>query len=522
MPPLPASFRLPEEKADMHPSLLHDLLDSAAERWPGNVALTAGEQRRTWADLAADSHRLAAALHAAGVRRGDRVVATATGGTDVPALVFGASRIGAAFTILHDQTHRAGLAHVLDDCAPALLVTDVADLDLARERGIAATTPALLAASAADPAPGSPGGHAPWAGPGPLPVDPVCLIYTSGTTALPKAVVSTHQQAVFAVGAIQAVLGYRPDDVVFCALPLSFDYGLYQVFLAAASGAQVHLAGAASAGPALLRTLRDSGATVLPAVPSLAETLAVLARRRQNALPRLRLLTNTGAAIAAETLAGLRAALPGLTVQVMYGLTECKRTTIMPPDGDLDRPGSCGRALPGTEVAVLDPAGTPLPAGEVGELVVRGPNVMAGYWRRPELTAEKFPRREGLLPELRTGDYGWVDADGYVYFEGRRDDLYKERGFRVSATEVEAAAHRVPGVRSAAVVPPVGKRPSVLAVVGDVDAETVLDALRGEIEEYKIPRRCVVLADLPLSVNGKVDRKRLAADIMADDPTPAA
>lgn len=490
------------------PTLLHHLLDHAAEQWPGTIALRAGTERRTYAELAAASHRIAAHLHAAGVRHGDRVVVTVPTGVDVPALVFAASRIGAPFTVLHDQIHRGGLAHVLNDGEPALLVGDPANHDLARERGIAATTLAELVAAP----------DARYEGTGPLAVDPVCLIYTSGTTALPKAVVSTHQQAVFAVGAIQAVLAYQPDDVVYCALPLSFDYGLYQVFLAAASGAQVALAGAAAAGPALLKSLQETGATVLPAVPSLAETLAFLARRKRNPLPRLRLLTNTGAAIAGETLATLRNVLPALRVQVMYGLTECKRTTIMPPDGDLERPGSCGRPLPGTAVLVLDPDGRPVPSGEVGEIVVRGPNVMAGYWRRPNLTAEKFPHRDGLFPELRTGDFGWVDADGYLFFQGRRDDLYKERGFRVSATEVEAAAHRVPRVVSAAVVPPQDRRPSVLAVVGDVAPEQVLDALRTEIEEFKIPRRCVVLASLPLSANGKVDRKRLAAEVLAGQP----
>lgn len=150
---------------------------------------------------------------------------------------------------------------------------------------------------------------------------------------------------------------------------------------------------------------------------------------------------------------------------------------------------------------------------------MRGPNVMAGYWKRPELTAERFPRAEGLFPELRTGDYGWLDKEGYLYFSGRRDDLYKERGFRLSATEVEAAATRVDGVTSAAVLPPEGKRGALLAVVADIGADEVREGMRDHIEPFKIPRRCVRLDALPTNGNGKVDRKKLAALI---EQAPAA
>jgi acyl-CoA synthetase (AMP-forming)/AMP-acid ligase II len=233
-------------------------------------------------------------------------------------------------------------------------------------------------------------------------------------------------------------------------------------------------------------------------------------------LPPLRLLTNTGAAMPPETLSELRAGLPRLRVQLMFGLTECKRAAIMPPDADLDRPGACGVALPGTEIMAIDTDGNRLPAGQIGELVVRGANVMTGYWRRPELTAQKFHRVDGLFPELRTGDHGWLDEDGYVYFVGRLDDIYKERGFRVSATEVEAAARRVPGVDLAAVLPPLDGQPSVLAVVTGSTADAVLLRLRAEIEEFKIPRQCVVVDRLPLTRNGKVDRAVLRAEVSHD------
>ncbi|GHJ48866.1 AMP-dependent synthetase and ligase [Catellatospora sp. TT07R-123] len=488
--------------------LLHDLLDTAAARDPDGQALTCQQTELSWAELAEASRRLAARLHTRGVRRGDRVVIVAPNHAVTATLAYACSRLGAVFVILHEQVRGSGLAHVLADAEPVLLVTDTPAIRWeAAELGIAVLDLAGAAAAELDEAEAAALARGPQR---PLAVDPVCLIYTSGSTGLPKAVVSTHAQVVFAARAIQSQLQYRAEDTVYIALPLSFDYGLYQLFLGALSGAHCWLSTSAEIGPTLLRNLRHSGATVLPAVPSLAENLARMLARYGGEL-RLRLVTNTGAAMQPGTLARLREQVPGLRVQLMFGLTECKRVSIMPPDEDLRRPGACGRPLPGTEVLVLGDDGSPLPAGEIGELVVRGPHVMSGYWRRPELSAQRFPRRDGLFPQLHSGDYGWLDEDGYLYFSGRRDDLYKAHGFRVSATEVEAAVCRLPGVESAAVLPPTADRPDPrLFVVAKLSAAEVLELLRADLEPYKVPQRCTVVEQMPLTGNGKIDRKALA------------
>ena len=490
-------------------TLLHDLIDAAAREWPDRPAVTGAGTTLTHARLAAASRRVARWLHDAGVRRGERVVAVTPSSVVAPALLYAASRLGAVVSLLHEQTNERALEHVLDDCLPALVVTD--DLaEPARTRNIPVVTTGELTKHAL--AAGDPDIPA-----GPLTVDPVFLIYTSGTTSMPKAVVSTHQQVVFSVHAIQSVLRYRDSDVVYCPLPMSFDYGMYQLFLGAASGAHVWLGRPAEVGPGLLSNLDSTKATVLPAVPAVAEALGRLLRRRPGAVTGLRLLTNTGAAMPAPALSALRAAIPGLRVQLMFGLTECKRATIAPPDADLERPGTSGLALPGTEVFTVDESGCRLGPGEIGEITVRGPNVMSGYWRQPVLTARRFVQRDGLFPELRTGDHGWLDEDGYLYFIGRRDDLYKERGFRVSATEVEAAARRLPGVSSAVVLPPAPDRPAVLVAVSDDTPDRILAGMRQEIEEFKIPGRCLVVDRLPLTGNGKVDRTAVAAMLVEAD-----
>ncbi|CAM3727533.1 class I adenylate-forming enzyme family protein [Kibdelosporangium persicum] len=481
-------------------TLLHEFLDTAAECHPDRPAVRHGGTELTYRSLTAHSERIAAWLASVGVRRQDRVIVALSVDVLVPAVLYACSRVGAVFAVLREDTPSVVAAHVLDDAEPVVVLTDSSTFtELAAQRGIACH--GLDTVRTADT------GH-PLAG-GPIPVDPVCFIYTSGTTAMPKAVVSTHQQVTFAAQAIQSQLEYRVGDVVYCALPLSFDYGLYQVFLSTVAGSLLHLA--VTGGHRLGIDLRDTGATILPAVPPLAANLAKLLSRRPQPLPRLRLLTNTGAAMPADVLGVLREHLPGLRVQLMYGLTECKRATIMPKDEDVNRPGACGRALPGTEVFVVDADGTRLAAGEIGEVVVRGPNVMAGYWRRPELTARRFPRADGLFAQLRTGDYGWLDADGYLYFAGRRDDLYKERGFRVSTIEVEAAAYRIPGVEAAVVLPPAdGRDGATLLAQGKLSADAVLRALRDHLDEVKVPARCVMVPEIPVNANGKVVRAALA------------
>src|SRR5664279_3982132 len=488
----------------MEPTLLPDLLDAAAERYPDAPAVTARGVTSRYAELADQSRRVAGWLAARGVRRRDRVIIVLHDhGLQVPVL-FGCARLGAIFVLLHDEVTDTTIRHVLDDTDPALLITDRPD---AAAVGVCRGLPVVTAAATRDGIRGTEPAYPPR----PLSVDPVCLIYTSGSTGLPNAVVSTHGQMVFAAQAIQSQLLYRHDDVVFSPLPLSFDYGLYQVFLATLGGAHVHLGTAEDAGLVLARRLRETGATILPALPSLAAILARLLERYGGTVG-LRLITNTGADMPLTTVNRLRRLLPELRVQLMFGLTECKRVAIMPPDGDLLRPGACGRPLPGTEVVVVDDDGSTLPAGRTGEIVVRGPNVMAGYWRRPELTSRRFHRADDLFVELRSGDYGYLDDDGFLYFVGRRDDIYKSRGFRVSATEVEAAALRVPGVNAAAVLAPNAQRPEpMLFAVTELDRATFMEGLREQLEYYKIPRHCEVVDALPLNQNGKTDKKALAA-----------
>ncbi|HEY1570407.1 MAG TPA: AMP-binding protein [Pseudonocardiaceae bacterium] len=494
------------------PTLLHDLLDQRAADTPGAPALRRGALSRSYQDLTDRSVAAARWLSDRGVRRGDRVVLLGRNDIGLVPLLFAASRLGAIFVLLSERTRPYHLRHILADCTPTVVIGNAAAVELVR--GSAEIPVHDLAEVPATPAGSATGTTAPC-----LSVDPVCLIYTSGSTAMPKAVVATHRQVLFATLAIQRRLGYRPDDTVFCCLPLSFDYGLYQVFLCCAGGALLVLGDDGDAGPTLLHRLRAENVSVLPLVPSLAATLCRLANRAAEPPSRLRMVTNTGADLSPARCATLRGAVPGLAVVAMFGLTECKRVSIAEPNLDLVRPGSVGRPLPDTEVSIVDDEGQPLPPGEPGELVVRGPNVMSGYWNAPELTARRYRTDTHGQPVLYTGDRCMVDADGYLYFVGRDDDVFKQHGFRVSTTEIEAAALDIPGVELAAALRPDDDHGSRLAVCGELTERQVTDGLVERLEEPKLPTECRVLSELPLSVNGKVDKHTLArqwADVRAE------
>jgi amino acid adenylation domain-containing protein len=491
---------------------VHGLLDCAAAVRPRATAVRDSRGAWTYAELSAQSLAFAAWLAAREVGRGDRVVVRVGNVREFIAMLFGTLRRGAVFVPVNPDMKRFHLASVLTDAAPRLIVTaaaeasTVAGLTDSPVRALEEIWPAVegFKSEASQR-------HAAQVSSDDLGL----LIYTSGSTAAPKAVMSPHAQVIFAARAIASQLCYRAGDVVFTAIPLSFDYGLYQVFLSALATAELVLADT-DEHVGLIGALRRHRATVLPVVPSLAGMLVRLASRAAQPVGSVRLFTNTGAALSAPLIADLRRTFPAAQVVPMFGTTECKRITILEPDGDLTRPGSVGRGLPGTVVLVVGPDGRALAPGETGEIVTRGPHVMAGYWRAPELTAERFRRDPGSGEvTLHTGDYGTLDADGYLYFQGRRDDLFKRRGVRTSAAEIEAAALDVGGVSAAAALPPDAGRDLTLFAVADMPPGDVLQEIAKRLESAKVPADCHVLPELPLTANGKTDKRRLSA-ILAD------
>lgn len=487
-------------------ALVHELLAEAVADSAGSKAVSDTAGTWTYEQLDGYAQAFSAWLADQGLRRGDRLVVHIPTTRELVAMFFGAAMRGVVFVPLNPGMKNFHLGPVLANAEPALvLVTEAAAENVSTLTGAAvrdrdsvwgevekyAEAGARTQNAAVEPD------------------DVAVLVYTSGSTAAPKAVICPHAQITFASAAIENVIGYRPDDVVFCRFPISWDYGLYKVLLSVLGRSEIVLADGAS-DLVLLRRIRESGATIVPIVPSLAAMIVRLAEREEDPAPNVRLFTNTGAALPQATIDALRAKFPGCRVVRQYGQTECKRITVMPPAQERERPDAVGLPLPGTEVLILDEDGRALPPGETGEIVAVGPHVMPGYWRNPEQTARAF-RTDPVTGarRLHTGDYGRLDEDGYLYFDGRRDDMFKRKGVRMSTVEIESAATDIDGVRAAAVLPPEGERDLVLFVETQRGRAEVLRELNARLEAQKVPSACYVVDAIPLTQNGKNDKKKL-------------
>jgi acyl-CoA synthetase (AMP-forming)/AMP-acid ligase II len=350
--------------------------------------------------------------------------------------------------------------------------------------------------------------------------DLAALIYTSGSTGEPKGVMSSHQNMVSAARSIIQYLENTPDDIIISVLPLSFDYGLYQLIMAFMFGGTVVLEQSFLYPAKILERIERERATGFPLVPTIAAFLVKMKNLNQYDMSSLRYLTNTAAALPIEHIRKLRSMLPHARLFSMYGLTECKRVSYLPPE-ELDRrPSSVGKAIPNSEVFILNEAGEEVSAGEAGELVIRGSHVMCGYWNSPELTAATF--RQGRFPGERllySGDFFKKDEEGFLYFIGRKDDMIKTKGERVSPREVENVLCEMKGVLEAAVfgVPDHILGQAVTACVVWCDGtrpaqREILKFCSDRLQPFMIPKRVMFVDCLPKSSNGKIDKKILKSD----------
>ena len=516
--------------------LLPEILEDRAGKHPGHMAVDDGARALTYAELWDQARRLAAWLRQQGLRRGDRVLILLENTVESAVAIYGTSLAGGVFAVIHPQTKQDKLRFVLEDCGARFLVAErrlaavfrpaiagLPDLTavLTVDRGDAAAADVEceagknglehdLAEALARTGPED----APCPN---IPVDLASLIYTSGSTGEPKGVMMTHQAMVFTSGSLVQYLRLDGSHRILCALPLAFDYGLYQILMSVRAGATVLLARDFVFPAPIIKRIEEERVTVFPGVPTMFATLVDLHRRNGLSFPGVRRVTNTAAALHAEMLPALREIFPEALIYKMYGLTECKRVCYLEPELLLDRPTSVGKAIPGTEVLVLDDEGRPAASGQMGILHVRGPHVMAGYWNRPEQTAEML--RPGPLPGermLRSGDWFTQDEEGFLTFQGRSDDIIKSRGEKVSPREVENVLYALPEVVEAAVVgaPDAMLGEMVCAYVvlregSDLSPARIILHCRGRLEPYLVPGRVDIVAALPHTSRGKIDYKAL-------------
>jgi acyl-CoA synthetase (AMP-forming)/AMP-acid ligase II len=348
-------------------------------------------------------------------------------------------------------------------------------------------------------------------------LDLAALIYTSGSTGEPKGVMHTHQSMLFILQSLVEYLRLEKTDRLLCLLPLAFDYGLYQLLMTFYTGATLVIERSFTYPAQALNVMGDEGVTVFPGVPTIFTMLLAVHEQKPLCFPKIRRVTNTAAALPPSFNSRLREIFPNADIYRMYGLTECKRVSYLPPEQIDQKPESVGIAIPGTEVMVLDSAGQPIKPGEVGTLYVRGAHVMLGYWNRPEKSAHML--KQGLLPGERmlcTHDLFTVDEDSYLYFIGRTDDIIKSRGEKISPVEIETVLYSINGICEVAVLgipdPILGE--AVIAFVSVLEGSSISETqikkqCKDKLEAFMVPKHVRFLAELPKSANGKTDKKAL-------------
>ncbi|AJE03467.1 class I adenylate-forming enzyme family protein [Geobacter pickeringii] len=520
--------------------LVHDFLRNSAARLPGKVALVSGRERLTYRELDERSDRLAATLVDLGMNRQDRVVILLENTAEAVVSLYGVLKAGGIFVLLNPGMKSHKLNFILKDCGARMIITHEAREDIVSEAVVGADDVRQIVwcrrTGSGPEALRSRYGTAhslDWADVLTRPVSPAGLgrirtvdvdlatiIYTSGSTGEPKGVMSAHYNMVAAARSISSYLKNVECDIILDTLPLSFDYGLYQVLMSCLFGGTVVLEKSFAYPYKVMETLVAERVTGFPIVPTMVAILLQMENLGRFDCGSLRYMTNTAAALPVSYIEQLQELFPHVTIYSMYGLTECKRVSYLPPEELRRRPKSVGIPIPNEEVFILDENGRELGPGEIGELVVRGANVMQGYWNRPEETARTFrPGRYRGEAYLHTGDLFRKDEDGFLYFVSRRDDMIKTRGERVSPREIENVLCGIPWVAEAAVVgvPDDIFGQAVKAFVvcngsGCADESELLRHCAKQLEPFMIPKYVEFRNDFPKTPSGKIDKKRLASD----------
>ena len=524
-----------------HTTLLHHLIAASAQRNPDAPALTFSGATQSYAELDAAIGRFAAGLLALGLERSERVAIYLDKRPETVTAFFGTSAAGGVFVPVNPILKAEQVGYILQDCNVRVLVTSPERFATLRDTlagchdlrhvvltGKVDTRPDLPGASvvrwdelcAAPPATG----HRI------IDTDMAAILYTSGSTGRPKGVVLSHRNMVAGGKSVAQYLENHAGDTLLAALPLSFDAGFSQLTTAFHSGARVVLLNYLMPRD-VLKAVEKEKVTGLTAVPPLWIQLSQL-QWPETVTEHLRYIANTGGRMPLETLTTLRGMLPKTRPFLMYGLTEAFRATFLPPEQADVRPDSIGKAIPNAEIMVLREDGSECAPNEPGELVQRGALVAMGYWNDPEKTAERFKplparapgRQSGLvLPEIAvfSGDTVRRDEEGYLYFIGRRDEMIKTSGYRVSPTEVEEIlyATRLVGECAAFGVAhdTLGQSIVVIATApagGTLDTAALLAECRARMPAYMVPGRIEVReGPLPRNPNGKIDRKTLASEV---------
>jgi amino acid adenylation domain-containing protein len=483
------------------------MLLATAQADPEQLAIIDGEATTGYGQLAARSLDIASALRSVGVEPDDRVAVLLQRGADAAAAFFGVLASGAIAVTVNESLRPRQVEHILDHAGAKVLLTSP---DVTRRLPRPLDTPARVLAvedmtTSGDLRP------VPRVG-----SDVAHIIYTSGSTGLPKGVTISHASLWAGMTAVVDYLGITGDDRIASLLPFSFDYGLNQLLCSTGTGATLVIE-RSPIPHRIVQTLGSREVTLLPAVPPLWLQLLTVEGFRDQRLPALRVMTNTGGRLPVDAVRQLRRCQPQADLVLMYGLTEAFRSSYLAPQTVDDKPDSIGKAIPGAEILVLNEQLEPCKPGETGQLVHRGATVALGYWNDPDTSSRVFrphPLRPRGTPDTErvvfSGDLVYQDEDGDLFFVSRTDRLIKTLGYRVSPDEVADGLYGSGEVVDALVTSePDDLRGARIVAYVVLAEEGRLDRLKmfcaRELPRYMQPSRIEVRSALSRTSSGKHD-----------------
>ena len=516
---------------------VHELISQSAKKTPKNVALTTKTQQFNYQELNNKIEQISSSFRALKIQRYQRIGIYLPKTLENILALFSASKAGAVFVPINPVLKAPQVEHIANDCDVKILITNKARFKSLQPFLSKLSQLSTVVLTDTDTSANDKIDHIniiSWStladftctAKHPIPLtgnDMAAIFYTSGSTGKPKGVVLSHSNIVLGAKSVAQYLHNTADDKILAVLPLSFDYGFSQLTTSFLVGAECVLFDYLLAND-VVKAIIKHNITGLAAVPPLWSQLCKL-NWPECSGNSLRYFTNSGGALSLTNLKQLRVLMPNASPYLMYGLTEAFRSTYLAPDEVDNKPGSMGKAIPNAEVLVVRQDGNECEANEPGELVHKGPLVSLGYWNAADKTAERFKPAPGqpagiITPELAvfSGDSVKKDADGFLYFVARSDEMIKTSGYRISPMEVEEILYQHEDITEAAIlgVTHAELGQAIIAIVcshSQDDAhlieKSVLKHCQKKLANYMVPKKIVVLPELPHNANGKIDRNTL-------------
>lgn len=491
------------------------MFGESARRHPAREAVVCGEMRLSWRELEERTGRIAAGLARMGIRQGDRVAMLLGNQLEFVEAALAISRLGAIIVPFSTREQMPGIAHILNDSGAAMLIHDTATM---ARLPVSHDVPQLRMRIVVD----GEGGEGSFSslrntdGEAPLAAvdeeDTAAILYTSGTTGKPKGAMLAHLNIVHSAMHYQLTLGLSEQDRLLAAVPFSHVTGLVALLATAIRCAGTLIILPAFKAPAFMALAAQERMTYTLMVPAMYSLCLLQCAENHYDLSGWRIGAFGGAIMPQTTIEAVAEFLPGLTLVNVYGATETTSpATIMPPGAGVAHLDSVGRVVPCGEVALRDDAGRQVAVGAAGELWIKGPMVVKGYWNNPAATADSFV--DGFW---KSGDIGSIDENGFISVFDRKKDMINRGGFKIYSSEVENVLCQYPGVFEAAVVgkpcPVLGERVHAFVVVKDA---TVTDAAlkvycAERLTDYQVPESFTLSeTPLPRNANGKMMKREL-------------